>query len=339
MSAPAPVVATGAALEVPGVASAAELLDASGPAPAAEFRPEEVLGRRGLRYKDRATRLALCASKRALLDAGLPAAAAERDDAESFGVVVASNLGNVDTVCRVVDQIRSGGVESTSPMDLPNASSNVVASSVAIWFGFGALNLTLCSGATSGADALHVAANALRAGRARRMLVVGVETTNEPVARLMRASAERWSPGARDVRVLDGAAAVVLERAGDADGRAAAVVEGYGWGPDVARSLRAAGAPAARPSLWLVPPAAYAPTADEIAAARSCWDGAAPARTVDVARAAGDAYGALGVLQCVLACEWLRAHPGDGVAATSGASWGDGAATVVVRGPRAGAGR
>ncbi len=44
---------------------------------------------------------------------------------ESVAVMASSNL---DTVCAVADTIATEGVAGTSPMDLPNASSNVITS-------------------------------------------------------------------------------------------------------------------------------------------------------------------------------------------------------------------
>ena len=56
-------------------------------------------------------------------------------------VVAASNLGNVWTVVEVARTVAREGGRAVSPMSAPNASSNVIASSVALWFGFGGPNL------------------------------------------------------------------------------------------------------------------------------------------------------------------------------------------------------
>ncbi|MEK8171060.1 hypothetical protein NKH77_20490 [Streptomyces sp. M19] len=64
------IVVTGVGLAVPGADGPGAA--AHGPAPAAEPYDTTVrIGRRGHRYKDRATRLALCAGLDALRDAGL----------------------------------------------------------------------------------------------------------------------------------------------------------------------------------------------------------------------------------------------------------------------------
>jgi 3-oxoacyl-[acyl-carrier-protein] synthase II len=204
------VVITGLGVAGAGLDEPADLLSAGKPVHAGEFDPTPLIGARGLRYKDRATKLGLLAGKRALESAGL----ADREGEET-GVVVSSNYGNLDTVCRVADTIRAEGVLGTSPMDLPNASSNVIASSLAIMFGLRGPNLMVCNGQTSGLDAMHWAYVLTASGRARRVLVVGVEPTNEAVARL-----------AGDT--FDGAAALVVESAESARARDAAALATVG---------------------------------------------------------------------------------------------------------------
>jgi 3-oxoacyl-[acyl-carrier-protein] synthase II len=329
------VVITGLGLEFPGIADAAALLDArSAPVEPTEFNPADKLGRKGLRYKDRATKLALCAAQTALLDAGLPAAA-EQVSPESFGTVVSSNLGNVDTVCRVLDTVRAEGADSTSPLDIPNLSSNVIASSLAIRFGLKAINLMVCNGATSGTDALHLAANAIRAGRARRVLVAAVEPANPTVTRLMEESDESCHESHGGLRLGDGAGALVLESgeaAAERGARGYAVLGGYGYDGtgDAARSLREAlKGIDSLPGLWLVPNCAQFPAAAAVGRGLEVW-GERPPERVDLSAALGETYGALGVFQCIAACLWLRALPGRLAAATTGSCWGDGCSSVVL---------
>jgi 3-oxoacyl-[acyl-carrier-protein] synthase II len=198
------VAVTGWAVHVPGRDPVAEALGtAPEPAQPAE-RAHELLGRKGLLAKEPATRLALCAVHRAL---GRPAGAPRPDGPPdpAAAVVASSNLGNVATVCRVVGAVREGGIREVSALDVPNASSNVVASSVAIWFRLGGPNLMVCSGAAAGLDAIALASLLLRAGRAERCVVVGAEPDDE-VAGGLRAG------------IRAAAAAVVLEPAGAAPG-------------------------------------------------------------------------------------------------------------------------
>ncbi|MEH1123227.1 beta-ketoacyl synthase N-terminal-like domain-containing protein [Micromonospora sp. CPCC 206061] len=164
-------------------------------------RAMELLGRRGLLYKEPATRLALCAVHRAL---GLPAKVrpegAVRPDT---AVVACGNLGNVETVAQAARAVAAGQAREVSPLAAPNASSNVVASTVARWFRFGGPNLMVCSGATAGLDGFALGGLLLRSGRARRVVLVGAEPADEVATRLYRC-------GAPATPLRAGAACVVL---------------------------------------------------------------------------------------------------------------------------------
>lgn len=203
------VVVSGVGLALPGVAGIADLV--TGLLVPDPVDPAARLGKKGLKYKDRATQLGLCAARDGLADAGLRDADGPLVDGGGVGVVVSSNYGNVDTICRVVSTIAAETTRGTSPMDSPNASSNIIASEIAIRFKLSGPNLTVCNGAASGVDAMRWARNLLRANRADQILVVGVEPDNEMVGTLV------GEP------VVDGAVAVVLERAETARARGAEI--------------------------------------------------------------------------------------------------------------------
>ncbi len=59
-----------------------------------DFKPEEILGQKGLRNLDRTTKLALCAAQLALDDSGIkyPLTEAETDE---FGVSLGSTMGSI----------------------------------------------------------------------------------------------------------------------------------------------------------------------------------------------------------------------------------------------------
>lgn len=189
----ASVVGVGAVLPAHGVPDARALL---APGPAVPFDPVASLGRRGVRYKDRATLQAAAAAAEALASAGTDTSSPSRD----VGLVVASCYGNLETVCDSARTIDREGVPGLSPMALPNASSNVVASEISIRHRLQGVVLTVCNGHTSGWDALRWAVELLRSGRCASVLVVGVETPSPPEQSLRRGGAP----------LVDGAVAVVL---------------------------------------------------------------------------------------------------------------------------------
>ncbi len=241
----------------------------------------ETLGRKGLLGKDAATRLALCAVHGALSCAPgrRPAAAEDPQTA----VVASSNLGNYATVSSIAQALRSGSVREISPMDAPNASSNIVASTVAIWFGLGGPNLMVCSGAASGLDAVDLGCSLLRAGRARRAVVVGAEP-GDSVA--LEFQAMRGDPAGGKRRALrTAAAAVVLQRS---PSRGMPVLQGVH--------------PVSSPEAGTEPLAARL-----IGPLFLAGDGR---QVIDIDEVLGDTFGAQGVLQIAVAAELMARSSG-----------------------------
>jgi hypothetical protein len=190
----ADIIGVGAILPAHGVFCAADL---DHPGEPADFDPAAILGTKRLRFKDRATLLATAVVAQAVADAGTDAFG---DDAR-VGLIVASCYGNVDTVCRVAAEIEQGGVPSISPMELPNASGNIVCSTLAIKYGWRGVNLTITSGADSGARAMDTAVDLLVAGRCHTVVVVSVESANA-YERAIR----------EGLPLLDGAVCAILTR-------------------------------------------------------------------------------------------------------------------------------
>lgn len=211
---PGALAVTGWSMHLPGVEPGPELVAAGlGPADwareAAEpaERAAAVLGRKGLLHKVPAARLALCAVHRALgLEPGARPAKGVVDPGTS--VVACGNLGSVATVAEVAREVADGG-RGVSVLDAPNVSGNVVASTVAQWFGLGGPNLAVCSGSTAGLDGLRLAALLLRAGRADRVVLVGAEPGDDVAAALHSTG----PGGVAGPPLRAGAAAVVLARA------------------------------------------------------------------------------------------------------------------------------
>jgi 3-oxoacyl-[acyl-carrier-protein] synthase II len=289
------VVVTGLGVAVTGLDGADGLLGDIGPG--AGVDPVRRLNGRGLRYKDRATKLAMCAGRDALLDSGLVGDGPEAVLAvpgETVGVLVSSNYGNVDTICDAVRTIAEHTYLGTSPMALPATSSNVIASWLAITYGLGGANLTLCNGPTSGLDAMFWAGLLIRSGRIRSALVVGVEPANDAVRHVSGGGDPRLSPD-----LFDGAVALVIEDAGAARARGRrplAALGPYARRADAGLAVSAVRrAEPANVGLWC-PPADGGPVPD-----------GAPACLVvrDLTAVLGECSGALGVLQCAAGTAWL----------------------------------
>ncbi|MBH5335064.1 beta-ketoacyl synthase [Streptomyces pactum] len=334
---PVRIAVTGVGLALPGADGPAGLLG-TGPAGPEPYDTGAVIGRRGHRYKDRATQLALCAAVHGLRDARLIGAADEElaVPGHTVGVVASSNLGNLDTVCRVAAEITEQGADRISPMSTPNASSNVVASSVALRFGLRGPNLMLCNGPTSGVDAVHFGAGLIAAGRAGQVLVIGTESRNDIVGGLL---------GTDPAELLDGAVALVLETTAGARRRGVtpvAVLGRYerraGLGRCVETLLSGTDDRAA-PGVWFTPERYRDPAGPDTTGPDTAGtdpgaphpvpvDPAVPRH--DLTRAFGLASGALGVLQCAAATGWIAAGGTGRALVTCGDDTTDGVAGILV---------
>ncbi|MFH8989380.1 beta-ketoacyl synthase N-terminal-like domain-containing protein [Streptomyces sp. NPDC017940] len=249
------------------------------------FDPVTALAVRGMRHKARSSRFAVRVARGTLDDAGLIGA----PELDGAAVVVSSNFGNLDAVCDSVTTIAAGCSRDVSPMRVPHLSSAVAAAWIALDHGIRGPNLTLCNGASGGLDAVAAARNLIAAGRATVALVIGVEPSTPPVARLHGESAgTRW---------IDGAVGLVIEPVRHAVHRGARIraeIAGYGRAADERSAVRAAGAEAVR-RLDADPTARF-----------------------------GRCSGALGVVQCAMAVEQLERE-----AVAGGADAGAGAGLPV----------
>jgi len=308
-----PVVITGIGTAIPGVTWPADLVEAEFLRLDGVVDPAAGLSGRGVRFADRATKLALCAARDTLVAAGLIGEDGLRVAGRSVGVAVSSNYGNADTICRTVDTIATETYLGTSPMLLPATASNVIAAAVAIRAQLRGVNLTLCNGPTSGLDAVHCARVLVASGRIDRMLVIGVEPANKYVHHLVE-------QGGDHVRMFDGAAALVVEAASAArerDVHALAEVGPYARASSHAKAVLTVRAADPGPvGLWCAGEGSH-----------RVHDAG---RTRDLTALLGRCSGALGVLQCVAGAAWLAGGGGSAVLATAGEGMPDDDASAAL---------
>ena len=143
-----------------------------------DFKPEEILGPKGLRNLDRTTLLALCAAKLALEDARFEITDENADD---VGVVLGSTMGSVWSISEFDKESLRNGFKSVNPALFQNTVINSPASQVSIRFNIRGFNTTISSGFNSSMDALEYAARFLELGRAKAVLVGGVEELCEQI--------------------------------------------------------------------------------------------------------------------------------------------------------------
>jgi 3-oxoacyl-[acyl-carrier-protein] synthase II len=196
--------------------------------------PSAVLDRVKLRRLDRSEAAALVAAHEAWNDAGLAGADL---DAERLAVSVGSGIGGATTLLAQDDILEASGPRKVSPHTVPMLMPNGPAAWVGLELGAKAGVHCVASACATGAEAIALGLDIIRAGRADVVVAGGTEAVIHPLPiagfAAMRAMSTRndepekasrpWDK-ARDGFVLgEGAGAVVLERADLAAARGARV--------------------------------------------------------------------------------------------------------------------
>ncbi|MER7417157.1 beta-ketoacyl-ACP synthase II [Micromonospora peucetia] len=196
--------------------------------------PASLLDRVKLRRLDRSEAIAIIAAHQAWADAGL---ADSGLDPERLGVSVGSGIGGALTLLAQDDILEASGPRRVSPHTIPMLMPNGPAAWVGLELGAKAGVHSVASACATGAEAIALGMDMIRAGRADVVVAGGTEAVIHqlPIAGFssMRAMSTRndeperasrpWDKG-RDGFVLgEGAGIVVLERAEHAAARGARV--------------------------------------------------------------------------------------------------------------------
>jgi len=193
--------------------------------------PTEILERVKARRLDRSSQFAMVAAMQAWADAGLEGAVGDGGlDGDRVGVAMASGIGGVTTLLDNYDALREKGPRRVSPLAVPMLMPNAPAANISLYVGARAAVNTPVSACASGNEAIALALDQIRLGRADVVLAGGTEAAIHPLpmaafANMMALSktasgddgrdpatvSRPWDTG-RDGFVLgEGAGALVLE--------------------------------------------------------------------------------------------------------------------------------
>jgi len=194
--------------------------------------PLEVLARVEVRRLDPAGQYALIASREAWADASTPDVEPER-----LGVVIGSGIGGVNTLLDQWDTLKEKGVRRVFPLAVPMLMANGPAAAVSLELGARAGAHAPVSACSSGAEAIGLAVEMIRNGRADVVVAGGTEAAMHPMpiagfVAMQALSTRNDDPEAasrpydtdRDGFVLgEGAAVIVLESEAHAKARGAKI--------------------------------------------------------------------------------------------------------------------
>lgn len=194
--------------------------------------PGTLLDRVRMRRLDRSEAVAIVAAQEAWGDAGF---AGDGPDRERLAVSVGTGIGGALTLLAQDDRLETSGPRKVSPHTIPMLMPNGPSAWVGLEFGALAGAHSVASACATGAEAIALGLDIIRAGRADVVLAGGVEAVIHqlPLAGFaaMRALSTRNEEPARASRPWDknrdgfvlgeGAGVVVLERADHAAARGA----------------------------------------------------------------------------------------------------------------------
>lgn len=207
-----------------------------------QFDPTSVIERKEVRRMDPFLHYAIAAVEEAVRDSGIHSESINKD---RVGVIWASGIGGLKTFEEEVSAFAKGdGTPRFNPFFIPKMISDIGAGMISIRYGFRGLNFATVSACASSTNAIIVAADAIRIGRADIVVSGGSEAAVTAAGvggfNAMKALSERNdSPQTasrpfdldRDGFVLgEGAGCIILEEYEHAKSRGATIYAEYAGG-------------------------------------------------------------------------------------------------------------
>lgn len=134
------------------------------------FTPKEILGKKGLRTKDLATKFLL-----ATMEIGLADRFTDENKAARPGLVIGTSFGSIQSIGDFLSDSIVNGVNSVNPMLFANTVINSPTGNANIRYGVKALSTTISTGFNSGIDAIIYACDFIRMGYFPVLIAGGLE--------------------------------------------------------------------------------------------------------------------------------------------------------------------
>lgn len=199
--------------------------------------PSGVIDRVKARRLDRNTQLALIAAEEAWLDAGLGLGEDNTLDPERTAVCVGSGIGGLHTLLGNWDVMKDRGHRRVTPFTIPMLMANASAAHIGLLVNAAAAVHAPVSACASSNEAISLAVDQIRLGRADVVVAGGTEATIHPLPLAafaqMQALSKRnddpttasrpWDKGRDGFVLSEGAAVLVLESLEHAKARGAKI--------------------------------------------------------------------------------------------------------------------
>jgi len=138
------------------------------------FDPTEHMDRKEARKLDRFSQIALVASDQAVADAGITP---ENVDHDRVGVIFASGIGGLNTFTdEVTNFVQGDGTPRFNPFFIPKMILDIAAGQISMKHGFRGPNFAVVSACASSTNAIIVAMDTLKLGKADIVITGGAES-------------------------------------------------------------------------------------------------------------------------------------------------------------------
>ncbi len=138
-----------------------------------DFSTSPFLDIKQARRFSRFTQLALVAASLAVADAHLKF---KPEDKERTGIILGTGIGGLDTVQEQVESLLADGLKKLNPFAANASIPNAAAGEISVLFGITGPNFTISTGCSASANAIGIALDTIRSGRADVVLTGGAET-------------------------------------------------------------------------------------------------------------------------------------------------------------------
>ena len=155
--------------------------------------PSEKIDRVKARRLDRNTQLALIAAEEAWRDAGLGLGEDNPIDPQTLAVCLGTGIGGLHTLLGNWDVYRDKGPRRVSPFTIPMLMANASAANVGLMVNAAAAVHAPVSACASSNEALALAVDQIRLGRADIIVAGGTEATIHPLPMAAFAQRQAWS--------------------------------------------------------------------------------------------------------------------------------------------------
>ncbi len=142
------------------------------------FDPKDFMGRKDARKMALFSQYAAAAAREALEASGLRSG--ETINSERLGVLMGNGIGGIDVGEESMKKLFEEGPRRMFPMTVPMMIANEAAGNISMMFGAQAPSWTMVTACASGTDALGLAIDSIRLGRADAMIAGGTEACLSP---------------------------------------------------------------------------------------------------------------------------------------------------------------